>query len=239
MFHNTWMPIVVLSEEAFNWESSALRIVEAQHIASTMKIVDNAEEQNLLELLLEESKPLQPDTAKHLHYLLATPFRYNPYRGGSRFRTETDEGIFYGAESIRTAGAELGYWRWKFLNDAIELEKIDPVAHTAFKVEIKTLVVDLRKEPFNKDSNLWTHPTDYSATQKFSRNARNAEIGAIIYKSVRDAIDSWCIAILNPNAFAKYEPDPQTQTWWLKVYKTQVILFRDKESITFDTQRWI
>lgn len=239
MFHNTWMLIVVLSEKAFHWDSSAWRIVEAQHIASTMKIVDDAAEQDLLELLLEESKPPQSDATYNLHYLLATPFRYSPYRSGSRFRSETDEGVFYGAESIRTAGAELGYWRWKFLNDSVELEKIDPVAHTAFKVEIKTLAVDLRKEPFNKDSSLWTHPTDYTATQEFARNARTSNISAIIYKSVRDPIDSWCVAVLNPNAFANNEPDQQTQTWWLTVYKTQVILFRDKESITFDAQRWI
>lgn len=232
------MPIVVLSEEAFNWESSAWRMVEAQHIASTMKIVDNADEQDLLELLLEESKPLQPKEAKNLHYLLATPFRYSPFRVGSRFRSDTDEGVFYGAESVRTASAELGYWRWKFLNDAIDLDKINPVAHTAFKVEIKTLAVDLRKEPFNKDSNLWTHPTDYSATQEFARNARNAEIGAIIYKSVRDTNDSWSVAVLTPIAFAKYEPDSQTQTWWLAVYKNQVIWRRDQESITFDTTKW-
>ncbi|MFI3123377.1 MAG: RES family NAD+ phosphorylase [Methylococcales bacterium] len=238
MFHNTWMPIVVLSEDAFSWKSSAWRMVEAQHIASTMKIVDNADEQDLLELLLEESKPPRPEATKHLHYLLATPFRYSPLRGGSRFRADIDEGVFYGAESVRTASAELGYWRWKFLNDAVDLDKINPVAHTAFKVDIKTLAVDLRKEPFNKDSNLWTHPTDYTATQEFARNARNAEIGVIIYKSVRETIDSWCVAVLTPTAFAKSEPDPQTQTWWLAVYKNQVIWRRDQESITFDTQKW-
>ena len=72
MFHNTWMPVVVLSEEAFNWKSFAWRMVEAQHIASTMKIVDNDDEQDLLESLLEDSKPQQPEKAENLHYLLKT-----------------------------------------------------------------------------------------------------------------------------------------------------------------------
>lgn len=238
MFHNTWMPVVVLSEEAFNWKSFAWRMVEAQHIASTMKIVDNADEQDLLELLLEDSKPQQPEKAENLHYLLATPFRYNPFRGGSRFRSDTDEGVFYGAESVHTASAELGYWRWRFLNDAVDLDKINPVAHTAFKVELNTLAIDLRKTPFNEDVNLWTHPTDYSATQKFASAARSAEIGAILYKSVRDIRDSWCVAVLTPSAFVQREPESETQTWWLAVYKHQVIWRRDQESITFETDKW-
>jgi hypothetical protein len=47
--------------------------VEAQHVASTMKIVDDAAEQDLLESLLEASKPPLPDPADGLDYLLASP----------------------------------------------------------------------------------------------------------------------------------------------------------------------
>lgn len=68
-------------------------MVEAQHIASTMKIVDDAAEQDVLETLLESSKPAQPPGVSRLDYLLATPFRYNPLRGGSRFRAVTDPGV--------------------------------------------------------------------------------------------------------------------------------------------------
>jgi len=107
-------------------------MVESQHIAATMKLVDTRDEQDLLETMLESSKPVQPDDTAGLDYLLATPFRYHPRRGGSRFRSATDPGVFYGAESVRTAGAELGYWRWKFLQDAVDLDRIEPVAHTAF-----------------------------------------------------------------------------------------------------------
>lgn len=89
-------------------------MVEAQHTASTMKIVDSRDEQDVL----EESKPARPAAAEALDFLLATPFRYDPRRGGSRFRAATDPGVFYGAESVRTAGAKLGYWRWRFLIDA-------------------------------------------------------------------------------------------------------------------------
>ena len=168
MSFNTWTPLAV-SSEAQDWQGAVWRMVEAQHIASTMKLVDSQDEQDLLETLLESSKPARPAIAKGLDTLLATPFRYDPLRGGSRFRSVTDPGVFYGAESVRTAGAELGYWRWKFLKDAIGLEKIEPVAHTAFRAGVSTVVADLRKPPFSTDAEAWTHPTDYSATQAFAR----------------------------------------------------------------------
>ncbi|MHB9102490.1 MAG: RES family NAD+ phosphorylase [Sulfuricella sp.] len=78
---------------------------------------------------------------------------------GSRFRSATDPGVFYGAESVRTASAKLGYWRWKFLQDAVDLEKLEPVAHTAFRADIGTLAVNLRKLPFSADAAAWLHPS--------------------------------------------------------------------------------
>ena len=59
--------------------------VEAQHVVSTMRLVDTPAEQDLLEQLLEGSKPPVPPTALPKHYLLTTPFRYSPAHA-SRFR---------------------------------------------------------------------------------------------------------------------------------------------------------
>ena len=123
----------------------AWRGVEAQHIVSTLRLVDTPAEQSLLEQLLEGSKPPLPSSASRLHYLLATPFRYHPLRSGSRFRGPTDPGVFYGGECARTTCAELGYWRWKFLQDAVGLERLEPTAHTAFRVKLATSMVDLRQ----------------------------------------------------------------------------------------------
>lgn len=237
MSFNTWTPLAV-SSEARSWRGSVWRIVEAQHIASTMKIVDSQDEQDLLETLLEESKPPQPATAEALDYLLITPFRYNPRRGGSRFRSVSDPGVFYGAESVRTASAELSYWRRKFLKDAVDLEKLGPVAHTAFRADVSTLATDLRKPPFSTDAEAWLHPADYCATQAFARTAREANIGAIVYQSVRDPHPGWCMALLTPQAFAKPKPHPETQTWWLAVYQDEVIWRRDSGSMTFSSATW-
>ena len=233
----TWTPLAV-SSEGRPWSARAWRVVEAQHIASTMKLVDNAAEQDLLESLLEGGKPPQPEAAAGLHYLLATPFRYDPPPGGSRFRAATDPGVFYGAGGVRTACAELGYWRWKFLRDAVDLDKLEPVAHTAFQADIATTVVDLRNPPFDRDAACWNHPTDYGATQIFARTAREAQLGGIVYRSVRDPQPGWCVAVLTPRAFAKREPDPLTQTWWIAVQPEAVVWRREHESFILSATEW-
>ncbi len=173
-----------------------------------------------------------------LDYLLATPFRYNPLRGGSRFRAITDPGVFYGAESVRTASAELGYWRWRFLKDAVDLNKLEPVTHTAFSVDVSTQLVDLRLPPFSANASAWLHRTDYSATQAFAQVARQASLGGIQYQSVRDTQPAWCVALLTPQAFAKPRPRPAMQTWWLAVHPHAVTWRRNKQSMIFAAAGW-
>lgn len=213
-------------------------MVESQHIAATMKLVDDRAEQDLLESLLESSKPVPPADTSRLDYLLATPFRYDPRRGGSRFRAITDPGVFYGAESVRTAGAELGYWRWRFLKDAVDLERLEPVAHTAFRVDVAASVVDLQRPPFDRDAAAWQHPTAYGPTQRFAQVAREAAVGGILYRSVRDPQPGWCLALLTPAGFAKAKPHAERQTWYLAVSRQEVTLRRDSESMQFSAARW-
>ena len=62
-----------LSSEARAYQGTCWRLVEAQHIVSTLKLTDSLEEQDLLERLLEESKPLIPAECQHLDYLLGDP----------------------------------------------------------------------------------------------------------------------------------------------------------------------
>src|SRR5437868_2918739 len=105
---------------------------------STMPLVDSLEEQAVLEAVLDAGKPAVPPDARHLHYLIFTPFRYPPSPWGSRFRGGQDPGVFYGADAIRTACAELGYWRWRFLLDSPALPRIDARPQTLFQVSVRT-----------------------------------------------------------------------------------------------------
>jgi hypothetical protein len=213
-------------------------MVEAQHVASTMKIVDSPAEQDVLEALLEAGKPALPPEAETLDYLLATPFRYPPLPGGSRFRIGIDPGVFYGADTVATAAAELGYWRWKFLSDAVDLNRLEPVPHTAFCAQVSTTAVDLRQSPFDRDAARWTHPTDYADTQAFARVARQAEVGGIVYASVRSPTPAWCLALLTPTGFAQRKPVGNAQTWWLAVTVEGVLWRRDAQSMGYSAADW-
>ncbi len=234
----TWTPDA-LSSEARRFKRSVWRMVEAQHVASTMKLVDSAAEQDILEGIIEESKPPLPEEARDLDYLLAAPFRYTTFPPGTRFRSPTDPGVFYGAASVRTAAAEVGYWRWKFLGETVGLDRLGPAQHTAFKVPIDASGLDLRKPPFDRDANVWMNPRDYSATQAFACVAREAAIEAIIYQSVRDPDPSWCAALLTPRAFAVKRPINAMQTWQLVVTREEVIWRRGAgETHSFTTSCW-
>ncbi len=221
MSSRIWTPPAVASEAA-PLRQEAWRAVEAQHVVATRALVDTLAEQHVLERVLDQGKPPIPDAAARLHYLLFTPFRYAPPPGGSRFRGPTDPGVFYAADAVRTACAELGYWRWRHLLDSPALTSMPTRPQTVFRVRFATKAVDLRKAPFLRERRTWTHPDDYSGCQRFGRIARDAGVGAIRYESVRDPQHGGCCALLDPGAFAK--PDPlEQQTWMLSVARERVV----------------
>ena len=220
MSSRTWTPRAVASSAAA-FAGVLWRAVEAQHVVSTRALVDTLEEQHLLERVLDQGKPPIPEGATRLHYLLFTPFRYAPPPGGSRFRGPNDPGVFYAADEVRTACAELGYWRWRHLLDVPALNSMPSRPQTVFRVKIATEAADLRVPPFRRDRETWTQPNDYSGCQSFGVAARKAGIGAIRYESVRDPQHGGCCAVLNPHAFARPSPQEQ-QTWMLSVSRDRV-----------------
>ena len=216
-------------------------MVEAQHIVSTLKIVETRAEQELLEEILEAHKPPVPSGASGLDYLLFSPFRYDTRPpSGSRFRAVSDPGVFYGAETVHTAAAEVAYWRWRFLEETSGLTRLQPCTFTAFRVPVRTSCIDLRQPPFAAHGARWSHPTDYSDTQVIGRSAREAGIGAVLYRSVRDPKPHFCIAVLTPRAFAAKKPESATQTWVLAVSGGEVIWMRQgDETFSFPTGEWV
>lgn len=200
------------------------RAVEAQHHVSTLRLVDHSiEDHAVLESILEESKPVIPAAARRLHYLLATPFRYpSPY--GSRFRASGDPGVFYGASERRTACAELGYWRWRFLSASEALDELPATAQTLFQASVEGLGIDLLSEKMS--------PDDYTATQAWAREARTAGVAVILYGSVRDPQHGVCTAVLTPAAFRPKRLLAQ-ETWFLSVTSKGVVWTREREQFAF------
>jgi len=233
---STWTPRAVASKAA-RASVRLWRAVEAQHVASTRRLVDNLEEQRVLEEVLDAAKPPVPPAAARLHYLLYTPFRY-PAPIGSRFRAPTDLGVFYGAESRRTACAEVGYWRWRFLKDSPALAMLGPAPQTLFQVSVRALVVDLEQKPYSRDAKLWRHPEDYTATHAFGRAAREAGVGLLRYASVRDPQPGRCGAVLDPGTFSMPRPSAPTETWLLTVTQDYAVWQRDRDAWEFDLRQW-
>lgn len=233
------MPIVAVSD-IHPADLEVWRAVEAQHNVSTMVLVKTLDEQALLEEILESSKPPLAEESGRLHWLLFTPFRYPPLPSGSRFRSPADPGVFYGADMQRTACAELGYWRWRFLMES-ELDMIDPLQQTLFKTPIKGACIDLRLPPYLEQRRQWTHPGDYSHCQALAREARDKGVAIIRYESVRDPGQGACAAVLSHTAFASHAP-VQTETWNLIVTRKHVMWQQDSifesASFEFDTQQW-
>ncbi len=63
MSSTTWTPRAVASRAA-RATTRLWRAVEAQHVASTLRLVDDLEEQRVLEEILDETKPVVPTPAR-------------------------------------------------------------------------------------------------------------------------------------------------------------------------------
>lgn len=215
---NTSTPIALRSE-ARPWGGSGWRAVEAQHKNATLSLVHgDLGDQEILEDIIEEIKPALPAAADGLHFLLSTPFRYWPRPPlGSRFRGRMDFGVFYGAEDIKTACAEVGYWRLRFWMDSKGLSgKTASIQMTLFEFHGATkAMIDLTKPPLLDRRSAWVHPTDYRETQVLAVQARKEDVEMIRYESVRHGPDGRCLAILTPAVFkAAKEPFRHIQQTW-------------------------
>jgi hypothetical protein len=213
----TWTPAGLWPERR-RLSGPCWRAVESQHRVSTMKLVDTLAEQELLEILVEGTKPQVPPDCRRLHYLLFTPFRYGaPYPTGSRFRRAgLTAGVFYGSQAAPTAIAEMAFHRLLFFAESPQTPwPVNAGEYTAFMVNFKTAAaLDLTMPPLNRDRRVWTSPTDYEACQDLADQARTAGIEVLRYESVRDRAGKrgYNLALLACRVFVSREP-VRRETW--------------------------
>jgi RES domain. len=210
------------------------RGVEAQHVVATMRLVDNLAEQELLEQLIEDSKPALPPDSRGLHFLLSTPFRYtSPYP--SRYRPAHEPGIWYGAEEPETVAAELAYWRWKFLIESDGLREAQLVTeHTFFQAQFRGLELDLTAQPWVRLREVLRHGEDYSACHELARQVRERStpaIAALHYESARRE-GGLCEAVLIPRSLSLPSLHLQ-QTWICKTTRHLVMLMHDGDALEY------
>ena len=214
-----WTP-AALASELQRYSGHGWRFVEAQHKVSTLKLVDDLAEQELLEQIIEETKPVVPTECQGLDYLLATPFRYRAfYPSGSRFRRAGfTSGVFYAAEQEETAAAEIVFYRFLFYAESPDTPwPSDAAEYSAFSVALATsAALDLTKPPLDHDAAHWCHLSDYTACQALADAAREAQAEIIRYRSVRDPREGANLAVLTCSAFASPVPD-QRNTWRIRI----------------------
>lgn len=180
----------------------AWRGVETQYASATQQLVDNWSEHDLLEALIEQSKPAPvPETATR-HFLLTTPFRYVPGHA-SRFRAQGKAGIWYGAATLLAACAEVAYWRMRFVLDSAGLiTKKLYTSHTFFAAVVRGDGIQLTTPPWVDYRALWIADS-YTETHRLAEAAGDAGIEVIQYESAR-APGNACFAVLSPRAL--HEP---------------------------------
>lgn len=197
------------------------RVVEAQHQLATRKLVDSAEEQIVLEEIIEASKPPAVGNVR-VHYLLATPFRYPPLRHGSRFGSRFVPSIWYGSETRRAAFAEVAYYRLLFL-DGTKAD-LGPLSTqlTAFTVSARSRRgIDLTASPFAAHRKAIASPADYATTQALGHAMRAAGVELFRYPSARDTHGGVNVGAFSPVVFGAAKPQ-LLETWHSFATKARV-----------------
>ncbi len=215
-----------LAPELGSYGAAVWRLVEAQHRISTNRLAASLAEQGRLELLAEAVKPPLPKSVRHLHYLLAAPFRYG-HQQSSRFRRgEERPGIFYASEAEATAIAEAAYWRLKFFSRSAGFVPPSTTSeYTSFSVKVASNhALDLTCPPFDAEAQRWIDPEDYSACQELAGGARLAGAQLIRTISARDTEARCNIVVLDPAAFAEAKPRTP-KTWHMRFEDGRLVAF--------------
>jgi hypothetical protein len=216
--------------------------VEAQHQVSTRKLVDSADEQALLEELIDRVKP--PDlTGGRIHYLLFTPFRYPPLRHGSRFGSRQERGIWYGSASRRTAFAEVAYYRLLFLEGTRADLGVVTTPLTAFTVRLRsTHGIDLVPPPWDAHRHAIASPVRYAASQALGTAMRDAGVELFRYPSARDPEGGVNVGAFSPAVFGTAKPHG-FETWHCTASKSRVELAKSdyfkRETFAFPREAFL
>ncbi len=181
------------------------------------------EEHEILEFLIEQSKPPIPKGPEFngLDYLLSTPFRYPPLEHGSRFGKISEPSLWYGSLDVETALAEVAYYRFHFLRASEAVYKIVELELTSFVTDIATPKgIDLSVPPFLDFRTDISSPLQYQVSQALGRAMREDAVEAFVYFSARRRCDSHdkehCknVALFTPRAFKHKKHKSKSEIAW-------------------------
>lgn len=234
------------SDQITTLQETAWRLIEAQHILATRKLVDSQFEQEILEELIDQVKPaLFGKEFEGLHPLLYTPFRYPPLQYGSRFGTRSERSIWYGSLKLTTAMAEKAFYQFNFLRAAQAEFGIVAISLTAFSTPIKTMKgINLVEPPFLHYKSSISSPNDYKISQTLGHSMRLAKVEAFHYMSARDPEHHTNIGVFTPRAFLQKKPIPSSFHTWQCIINHHVVEFIrlseiKKETISYSLNQFL
>ena len=203
-YDETFWRRVVAHTQAVTLMGSLRRLVENQEQKVTLRLTDNLAEHDVLESLLEESKPegIAHPRLSQFDYLLRTPWRYPPLPWGSRFGRRFEPSLFYGALDRVALFAEAAYYRLVFLEGMRKPFRERVISQfTIFEATYRTTQgFDLSQRPFRKHEAVLRHRSDYAPCQALGTVLREREIEAITYLSARTVDERLNVALFSPPA---------------------------------------
>lgn len=220
MSPSIWTQCGASSRQFVYREGTLWRVAESQQRISTRQLVDSDAEHELLEELVEESKPAVPTDPEFegLHFLLFSPFRYPPLADGSRFGSRAERALWYGSEEVETALAEVGFYRLLFFGGTGAELLPNRVAKSAFQVAVRSAsTVDLTQPPFDAHRAVLCSKVDYAATRQLGTDMRSAGAQMVRYFSARDPKQRANVALFTPAAFALKKPLGPPFTWYCTI----------------------
>lgn len=194
------------------------RIVEYQAKSYTRKYVDSHEEHEVLENIIESSKPQQKiainETAEefNLHYLLTTEFRYPSLKWGSRFGTRFERSILYTSVDLETAMSEKAFYKLSFLRASSGDVGGKNIPLTAFKINVASQAhLALSERPFAKYTNEISSKVSYIQSQKLGMVMRENRVECFDFTSARASNNGINYGIFTPKALENNHDLEQTQ----------------------------
>ena len=203
---------------------TAWRVVETQNKSYSRKLVNSIEELDILEELLEESKPrLDKPILDKYHYLLFTPFRYPPLKYGSRFGRRFEPSLWYGSLELETALHEVAYYRLLFLQDTHAELTLSFMLSAFSAVATSDKSVDSTLPPFASHTDEISSPKSYAYSQLLGSAMRIEGIEFFLYNSARTVKNKGKnIGIFYPKVFKSKQLATTPSPWNCFVNQTSV-----------------
>lgn len=241
MEKSDWVFLVETAPQK-NLTGTMWRVVESQEEIATMALVDSLEEQELLEGMLELSKPPCPSDTDQFDYLLRTPFRYPPLVWGSRFGSRLEPSLYYGSLEIETALAECAFYRlvfWQGVDEPFPSGRL-VTQHTIFSVSFLCKPgIALQSPPFDTHLQILSDKQSYASCQTLGSILREAGIHGFSFFSARCPKNGLNIALFTPKALASKKPE-ETQSWLCETNTSGVKFKSQNKTLSFGAKTfWV